>query len=208
MIGKILTVEGQTFATRIIDDVVHGGKHIRRKQTHPSPPVPKHSMLKRSVVTRRCEFVSVRAASLRYLYSTPTLNLRGTGATQRARCTSNAHMRALRTFVRQQSSHTSPASIVVVTAVCLLDAVMAIFARTCEAHGTTHARTCFSLGVISCHLADHTRLTTAKCRPAKARVLGATRRHCQARTLRSNERTLGNQACGWPLAAGSTNSGS
>ena len=81
-------------------------------------------MLKGSVVSWRCEILSLRTASLRSLSGTPTLNSGGAGVTPRARCTYDAHMRALRTFVRQQSPHTGPASIAVATAVCTLDVVV------------------------------------------------------------------------------------
>ena len=124
------------FATQFIVDIVNGGTHLYRKQQLPSPPVPKHSMLKWSVMSRRCECLSLRAASLHSLSGTPTLNSGGTGVTQRARCTSNAHMRALRTFVRQQSSHTGLASIAVVTAVCILDVVMGTHAFGKQAKAT------------------------------------------------------------------------
>ena len=43
-------------------------------------------------------------------------------------------MRALRTFVRQQSSQAGLASIAVATAVCILDVVMGTYAGECEAN--------------------------------------------------------------------------
>ena len=90
-VGTFSTVEGQKFATQTIHDIVNGGRHQCRKQQHSSPPIPKHSMLKGSVVSWRCEILSLRTASLRSLSGTPTLNLGGSGgyaeSAMYARCT-------------------------------------------------------------------------------------------------------------------------
>ena len=120
----------------MIDDIVNGGRRLCRKLQHPTPPIPKHSMLKGSFMSWRCEIVSLHAASLRSLPGSPTLNAGERGLTWRAGCTSNAHMRALRTFVRQQSSQTGVASSIVVTAVCFLNVVMATCAasQSCQSN--------------------------------------------------------------------------
>ena len=162
------------------------------KATTSITPIPKHSMLKGSVVSWRCEMLSLRTASLRSLSGTPTLNSGGAGVTPRARCTSDAHMRALRTFVRQQSSNTGPASIVILIAACVLDIVKDMCAETSQANGRhmrAHVVFC-PLGVVSCHLSDHTWLNRTKCRPEKVRVLSAMRRQCPHIRLKTNMQAL------------------
>ena len=90
--------------------MVIGIRRLCPKQQHPSPPLPKHSMLTRRIMTWVCEISSLRAASIRSLSDTPTLNNGGTGVIQNQIETANPKMFDLRTFVLQQSSHTGLAS--------------------------------------------------------------------------------------------------
>ena len=97
------TVEGQKFATQIIDDMCVSSKRLRSNKQHAPPPSPKYSMLKRWCMSWCCEISSVRPASLRRPYGKPTLNFWGKGTVQRQGFTLDAQMLVLRTVVRQQS---------------------------------------------------------------------------------------------------------
>ena len=97
------TVEGQKFATQIIDDMLVSSKRLRSNKQHAPPPSPKCSMLRRWCMSWCCEISSVRPASLRRPYGPPTLNFGGKGIVQRRGSTPVAHILVLRTFVRQQS---------------------------------------------------------------------------------------------------------
>ena len=98
------TVEGQKFATQIIDDMSVSSKRLRSNKQHAPPPTPKCSMLRRWCMSWCCEISSVRPASLRRPYGQPTLNFGGKGTVQSQGSTLNAQKLVLRTFVRQQSS--------------------------------------------------------------------------------------------------------
>ena len=97
------TVEGQKFATQMIDNMLASSGRVRSNKQRAPPPSPKYSMLRRWRMSWCCEISSVRPASLRRPYGQPTLNFGGKGVVQRQGLTLDAQMRVLRTFVRQQS---------------------------------------------------------------------------------------------------------
>lgn len=70
---------------------------------HATTPFPKHSMLKRKLMSWRCEIYVVRATPHSSTRSLTTLSFGGEGATRTQWRRVSRHASALRTFFRQQS---------------------------------------------------------------------------------------------------------
>ena len=83
---------------------------LRTKHRHAPPTPPRIQCWTGCVLSWRCEFLSVRTASLRSLPGASTLNFGGTGGEQIALPKSNAQIFVLRTFVLQPSLYSGLAS--------------------------------------------------------------------------------------------------